>query len=340
MPEKLQIPQFIQIEIKSLIDLDTASLVVLNTASSFNIKYQSNLDLLINFEKTNNFNRVNKFHEIANKTLKNNGYYISCAETEKQRKKRKWDKHVFFISPLILFVDFVYKRVWPKLPIFKQIYFALTRGYNRVMSKTELMGRLVSCGFKTEKVIEHNKLTYFISKKVGEPLNDMNPSYGPIFKMRRVGYQGEIISVFKFRTMSPYSEYVQEKVISENSLDSEGKIKDDYRITFYGKFLRRYWIDEIPMIINWIKRDVKLVGVRPLSEDYFSRYPKELQQLRINTKPGLIPPYYVDLPVNFEEICDSENKYLVKYFNNPIKTDCQYFFKAIYNIFIKRKRSH
>ena len=104
--------------------------------------------------------------------------------------------------------------------------------------------------------------------------------------------------------------------------------KNDYRITFYGKFIRKYWIDELPMIINWFKRDLKIVGVRPLSEDYYSRYPADLQELRIKTKPGLVPPYYVDLPITFEEICDSERKYLIQYFKNPIKTDFNYFFKA------------
>ena len=73
------------------------------------------------------------------------------------------------------------------------------------------------------------------------------------------------------------------------------------------------------MIYNFIKGDLKLVGVRPLSKDYFKRYPKDLQKLRVKTKPGLIPPYYVDLPVTFDEICDSERRYLDLYLKNPFK---------------------
>jgi lipopolysaccharide/colanic/teichoic acid biosynthesis glycosyltransferase len=158
--------------------------------------------------------------------------------------------------------------------------------------------------------------------------------------MRRIGFKGKFISVYKFRTMSPYSEYVQSKIIAENKLDETGKIKNDFRITYYGKFLRKYWIDELPMIINWIKRELKMVGVRPLSEDYYSRYPADLQELRIKTKPGLVPPYYVDLPVTFEEICDSERKYLMQYIESPLKTDLVYFLKAVWNILIKRNRSN
>jgi hypothetical protein len=84
---------------------------------------------------------------------------------------------------------------------------------------------------------------------------------------------------------------------------------------------------------------MKLVGVRPLSEHYFSLYSTELQTLRIKTKPGLIPPFYADMPVTLEEIMASEMKYLKAYEKRPLHTDFSYFFKAINNIFIKRKRS-
>jgi len=313
--------------------------IILKTKNIYNIEEKKDLELFVNFEKTNNFRHVNKFHEKVNEIVGDSGIYCSCAETSRQRSHRKWEKSPFLFRPFVLFIDFLYKRVIPKFPITKQIYFAMTRGHNRVMSKSEIMGRIVSCGFEIFEIIEHKGLSYFFSKKIREPYFDMNPSYGPIFSMRRVGRDGEIISVYKFRTMSPYSEYIQAKMIEDNKLDKGGKIKDDSRITFYGKFLRKYWIDEFPMIINWFKRELKLVGVRPLSEDYFSRYPEDLKKLRIKTKPGLVPPYYVDLPVTFEEICDSERKYLKLYFNKPLRTDINYFFKAFYNILIKRKRS-
>ena len=334
-----KIPNFLHDRIKKYIDKETHKLLMVKTTNSFNIKKLNQLDILINLEKTNNIVHINSFHEVVNETVKDGGIYCSCAETNEQRKTRKWKKHIFFISPFILFIDFIYKRVIPKLPIAKNMYFALTRGHNRVMTITEIIGRLASCGFDVLDVVDHENLSYIISKKIRTPYYDMYPSYGPIFKMRRIGFKGEFISVYKFRTMSPYSEYVQSKIIAENKLDKTGKIKNDFRITYYGQFLRKYWIDEFPMIINWIKRELKIVGVRPLSEDNFSRYPADLQELRIKTKPGLVPPYYVDLPITFEEICNSERKYLIKYFKNPIKTDFNYFFKAAWNILIKRKRS-
>ena len=333
-----KIPNFIKKQDSTLIESNFNNYRVLNTTNLFNIA-GSDIDLFINLEKMNNFRRINKFHEAINLSLTKNGIYCCCAETIDQRNTRKKKNRNLFIKPILLLIDFIYKRVIPKLPIIKKIYFMLTRGHNRVMSKTEIIGRLISCGFEIQKVFEHEDLTYIFCRRINPPSYDMAPSYGPIFKMKRVGKDGKIITVYKFRTMSPYSEYTQKKIIDDNKLDTSGKIKNDYRITFYGKFLRRYWIDEFPMIINWLKRDLKLVGVRPLSEDYFKRYPKDLQQLRIKTKPGLVPPYYVDLPVTFEEICQSERNYLNQYIEHPLKTDLKYFFKAFYNIIIKRNRS-
>ena len=49
--------------------------------------------------------------------------------------------------------------------------------------------------------------------------------------------------------------------------------------------MRRFWLDELPMIINLIKGDMKMVGVRPLSKQYFSLYAEEVQQKRVMHKP-------------------------------------------------------
>ena len=117
----------------------------------------------------------------------------------------------------------------------------------------------------------------------------MNPTYGPFVKLRRIGKNGEIINVFKMRTMHPYAEYLQHYIHEKHDLAEGGKIKDDFRVTTLGKLMRTLWIDELPMILNWLIGDVKLVGVRPLSKHYFSLYDKELQELRIKTKPGTDP---------------------------------------------------
>lgn len=64
-----------------------------------------------------------------------------------------------------------------------------------------------------------------------------------------------------------------------------------------------------------------------------------MQCRRIKYKPGLIPPYYADLPKTLDEIIASEIKYFDQYDNNPFLTDIKYFFKAMYNILLKKARS-
>ena len=112
--------------------------------------------------------------------------------------------------------------------------------------------------------------------------------------------------------MHPYSEFIQEDVFKQNKLNDAGKLANDFRLTNWGKFLRKYWIDELPQFLNFLKGDVVLIGPRALSKHFFSLYPKDLQLLRTSIRPGLIPPYYADMPKNFDEIIQSERSFLLK----------------------------
>jgi len=85
--------------------------------------------------------------------------------------------------------------------------------------------------------------------------------------------------------------------------------------------------------------DCKLFGIRPLSKHYISPYDDDFTERRLKYKPGLIPPYYVDMPGNVDEIIKSEEKYLNSYDKNPFKTDFIYFWGAFNNIIINNKRS-
>ena len=133
-----------------------------------------------------------------------------------------------------------------------------------------------------EEEYKNNKI-YFTVKKVKEPLYPRNPSYGFLIKLKRLGLNGKPINVFKLRTMHPFSEYLQEYVFQKNDLKEGGKIKDDFRISPHGKIMRKFWIDELPMFYNFFKGEIKLIGVRPLSEHYFSLYTEELQIVKNQT---------------------------------------------------------
>ena len=327
--------------LKKHFNLYSNSNFLTSTCTKFNIdKLDTNqYSSIINLKKINDARYLNKFFESINSILPNSGLYFGIVETYPNRKKALLSKYPPIINRIVYLIDFVFTRIFPKLKITKKLYFYLTKGKGRVISRAETYGRLYSCGFEIvdEKII--NNMLYFIAKKVKQPEFDHNPTYGAIIKLKRIGYKGKLFNVFKLRTMHPYSEYLQDYIYKKNNLQDGGKIKDDFRISPEGRLLRKVWLDEIPMIYNVFRGDMKLVGVRPLSPHFYSLYSKELQNMRTKTKPGLIPPFYADMPVTLEEIMDSEMKYLESYLKNPIITDFKYFFMAMYNIFIKRKRS-
>jgi lipopolysaccharide/colanic/teichoic acid biosynthesis glycosyltransferase len=294
---------------------------------------------LANSHRINDVPRVNKFIEKANRSLQKGDYLLICMETKDSRRMRILNKFPRIISRPYYILDFILKRVFPKWKVTKKIYFWVTKGRNRVISLTEGLGRLVSCGFKIVEYQRIGYLTYILSQKNSDPVYDMQPTYGPLVGLKRIGKDGELFTVYKLRTMHPYSEYLQDFMFNKNNLQEGGKIKDDFRVTGWGKLFRKLWIDELPMFINFFKGQMKLVGVRPLSRHYFSLYPEDMQQLRTQVKPGLVPPFYADLPDTLPEIIESERVYLESYLEKPIRTDIKYFFKAMYNIFIKRARS-
>ncbi|MFZ2541937.1 MAG: undecaprenyl-phosphate glucose phosphotransferase [Gallionella sp.] len=105
-------------------------------------------------------------------------------------------------------------------------------------------------------------------------------SPGPaIFKQRRYGLNGEVVNIWKFRTM-----YVCEDC--ENVPQAK---KHDPRVTPLGKFLRRTSLDEFPQLINVLEGRMSLVGPRPHAVAHNEQYRKEIHgyMLRHKVKPGI-----------------------------------------------------
>ena len=297
------------------------------------------VDRIVVTPELNHLRHLNKFLEDLNQRLTDGGLLLGCFIPSEARKRKIFDQYPEWYAWPYYTTLFLTGRVMPKLRTTQRMYFNVTKGKDRQIPLAEMLGRLVCCGFEIVDYVDQNGIVYFTARKVKEPSFDMNPSYGPLFTMKRVGKGGEIIRVYKLRTMHPYAEYLQDYMYQVNSLEASGKFKNDFRITTWGQQFRKVWIDELPMLINWAKRDLKLVGVRPLSQHYLSLYPKELADKRIQHKPGLVPPYYADLPKNFEEILASEERYLTEYERSPWLTDLRYFLLALYNIFIRKARS-
>lgn len=321
--------------------LSSDNLLVVATGESINLinSAQTGYNTLINLKRINQIKDVNDFFKTANGVLEKDGIFISCAESMEQRKERILKKYPLPFNYIYFFFDYILKRVFPKIKMTRWFYLWLTDDRNRVMSVPEIMGRLYYSGFVEESHLHIDGYVYFIYRKQDEPAKDENPSYGPLLKIKRVGMNGKEITVYKLRTMVPYSEYIQHYIYERNKLKEGGKFNEDYRITHTGRILRKFWLDEIPMVWNWIKGEVNLVGVRPLSPHYLSLYDKDLQELRATVKPGLLPPFYADMPKTLEEIMDSERRYLEQYKKHPFKTNFRYFFKIIKNIMFHGKRS-
>ena len=315
-------------------NIPSRKLTVLNNHLSKNIETLPDLSqqLLINNHKLNDCRRINEYLLSTYAKLETGGLLFGNILPLESLTLNLRKKMPHFLFLIILPFHFFLHRVIPKLSFTKQLYFYITKGRNRVISKSELLGRLAFCGYQlvNEIIIDGN--FYFISKKKKTVSKENSPSYGPIVKLKRVGYNGEFLNIYKLRTMHPYSEFIQGDIYEKYHLDKSGKMKSDFRITSWGKIFRKYFIDEIPQLYNWLKGDINFVGVRALSEHYFSLYPTDLQHKRVTFKPGLIPPYYADLPQSFEEIVESERRYLIQKEKSPLITDIKYFSNAIKNI--------
>ena len=255
------------------------------------------------------------------------------------RSRRILNKYPPVINWMAYSGDYIIKRVFPKFKLTSGLYFFLTRGQNRVFTHPEILGRLYACGFEVFNESQVNGMYFFVCRKIKEPAFDPNPTYGPFITLRRIGKNGKMIKVHKLRTMYPYAEYLQDYVHKQNDLKSGGKYNNDFRIAGSRSFLRKFWLDELPMLINLFRGELKIVGVRPLSQHYFNLYSKELQEKRLKYRPGLVPPFYADLPKTLEEIQASELRYLDAYEKHPLRTQWRYFWKAFFNIVFKKARS-
>jgi hypothetical protein len=319
----------------------TRRTAVLSTTTIFNITSlrENKYEYIINLHKINDIKRLDDFIDAVNKKLEINKYFFCCVETKDQRKNRILRKFPPVLNYIYYTGDFMVKRVLPKLKFTRPLYFFLTHGNNAVITRAEALGRLCRGGFRIRQESFLGNYLCIEAKKVREPLPKNENIYGPLIALMRIGKNREMIKVYKLRTMHPYSEYIQDYVYHLHDLENGGKFKNDFRVTSWGAVCRKIWLDEVPTFINFFKGNMKLVGVRPLSSQYFELYEQEVRERRIKYKPGLIPPFYADMPEDLDQIQLSEIKYLDSYDRHPFLTDFRYFFKSWWNIFFHHARS-
>ena len=102
---------------------------------------------------------------------------------------------------------------------------------------------------------------------------------GEVFYLQeRVGYKNKKFKIFKFATMVKNSSKIGSRDVT---------IRNDPRVTLFGKYLRKSKLNEVPQLFNILKGDITIIGPRPLMMLGFNRYSKDIQKNIYKIKPGL-----------------------------------------------------
>jgi len=157
-------------------------------------------------------------------------------------------------------------------------------------------------------------------------------SPGPVlFKQERVGLNGRIFNVYKFRTMVKDAEKKLEELKALNEADGPAfKIKNDPRIIpVIGKILRKTGLDELPQLLNVFRGEMSLIGPRPPLPSEVAQY-NIWHRRRLSMKPGItciwqIQPNRNDL--SFDQWMDLDLEYID---NWSLKLDVEIFFRTIF----------
>lgn len=143
--------------------------------------------------------------------------------------------------------------------------------------------------------------------------------------MKRIGKDGKVFRLYKFRSMPVNADYLLTKDPRFKKLYNEYKrssfkLHEDPRVTKFGKFIRKYSIDETPQFFNVLKGDMSMVGPRPYHADELTeqqkRYPGTEQYVRQTqtVKPGITGYWQVTgrSNINFDKRIEMDADYAKK----------------------------
>lgn len=143
-------------------------------------------------------------------------------------------------------------------------------------------------------------------------------SVGPIFFVQeRVGKNGNIFLIYKFRTM----------IVAAESIGPKITIAQDKRITFIGKLLRKTKLDELPQLFNVIIGDMSLVGPRPEVPEYVALYDLATRNIILSVRPG-ITDYasilMIDENIVLAKVLDPQAEYINKILPQKLELSMKY----------------
>ena len=155
-------------------------------------------------------------------------------------------------------------------------------------------------------------------------------SKGPVFfKHTRIGKNGKIIKIYKFRSMVENAEELIKKFTPEQMKEYKEnyKLTNDPRITKVGKFLRKTSLDELPQLINIIKGELSIIGPRPVVQEELKKYGSNAEKF-LSVTPGLTGYWAANgrSCTSYEQRMEMELFYVD---NFSFKMDAKVFFKTI-----------
>jgi len=152
-----------------------------------------------------------------------------------------------------------------------------------------------------------------------------SPKTSIFFVQKRLGLNGKLFDVYKFKTMIPNAEEELEKILSSNQKLKEEyltfrKLKNDPRIIpKIGNFLRKTSLDELPQFFNVLLGQMSIVGPRPYIKNEFDIYPTEYELMKVTAvKPG-ITGYWQIIPERHDTT-----------FKNRVMLDLEYIEKKTF----------
>ena len=158
-------------------------------------------------------------------------------------------------------------------------------------------------------------------------------SKGPVFfAHKRIGKNGNIIKLYKFRSMVINAEELIKSFTPEQMREYKEnyKLTNDPRITKVGKFLRKTSLDELPQLINIINGDLSIIGPRPVVADELEKYGTNKDKF-LSVTPGLTGYWAANGRSNttYEQRMEMELYYID---NLSLKMDIKVFFKTILSV--------
>ena len=156
----------------------------------------------------------------------------------------------------------------------------------------------------------------------------------PIYADKRIGRNGKIVNVLKFRSMYKDANEHPERYLNEQQMEQfqkERKVDNDPRIAPIGKFTRKTSIDELPQLLNIFIGNMSLVGPRPITEvELTTHFSKEQQEVLLSAKPGLTGHWQVSGRSDLDFQSGERQRLELQYFEiRGLGTDLKILFKTI-----------